>query len=138
MRSQKNNCDIPKLLRRAWRCDVRMADEQTCSIKLQACRDFPISTNNFNGRREDINTVLRLRFWPCESSNNNALAKLSFSDFICSNEEYVHMNILLQYHYNITYILCGCRQYVSSLYIYIYYIEGNEQSPTILFVGTKE
>lgn len=82
VKSQKNNCDISKLLLRACLCDVRMADVQTLNRVPHASRALPISANNFNGRRDDISAACKLRLWQLDSSNNNTFDRLFFNCLI--------------------------------------------------------
>lgn len=60
-KSQKNNCEISKLLRRACRCDARMADEHTFNKAPHASRALLMSASNLSGRRDDIKAACRLR-----------------------------------------------------------------------------
>lgn len=82
-KSQKNNCEISKLLLRAWRCDARMADEQTFSRAPHASRAFFMSLNSLSGRRDDMSAACKLRVWQFANSSRSIVAKLLFNCLIC-------------------------------------------------------
>lgn len=60
-KSQKNSSEIPKLLRLACRCDVRIAELQTRNSVPHASRSLPIEANSFSGRLDERRAACRLR-----------------------------------------------------------------------------
>lgn len=85
-RSQKNNCEISKLLRRACRCDARMAAVHTFNRAPHASRALFMSASSFRGRRDDIKAACKLRVWQLDNSSSSTDAKLFFNCFICEEK----------------------------------------------------